>query len=292
MITIFTPTYNRLNKLKNLAKSLECQTNKDFEWLIVDDGSTDQTEAWINKYEKESSLNITYIRKSNGGKHSAHNVAVERCQGEWFICVDSDDTLVDDAIETIVNLTSANREVIGYVFVSAPSIDSVSKSWKKIDGKLVDIIDMKELYNIVETAIVIKQSILMKQKFPIFYRANGTREKFCPEGVLYNQLMSYGKFLAINKLIYIRKYQEDGLTNNIFSLWKQNINGVFAELNSRYLATRKYSFGKRMISHIKCILNINALCLEQKESIMKHTPSKRMSAVLFLPSILFKYMRF
>ena len=102
-LTIFTPTYNRAYTLPRLYKSLCQQTAQDFEWLVVDDGSTDETQMLFNTWLEEGKIPIRYITKENGGKPSAYNIAAKEAKGELFLCVDSDDYLVDNAVEKVLN---------------------------------------------------------------------------------------------------------------------------------------------------------------------------------------------
>ena len=90
-LTVFTPTYNRAVLLPRLYGSLLCQTCHEFEWLIVDDGSTDDTAKAAEIYIGNGNFPVRYVKKENGGKHTAHNLALEYAQGEWFFCVDSED---------------------------------------------------------------------------------------------------------------------------------------------------------------------------------------------------------
>ena len=99
MITILTPTYNREKTLKRAYESLLAQTNKDFEWIVVDDGSSDNTKSLIEGFINESKLDIRYIYKTNGGKHTALNVGTAEAKGELLLILDSDDYLSEDAIE-------------------------------------------------------------------------------------------------------------------------------------------------------------------------------------------------
>ena len=103
MITVFTPAYNREETLPALYESLAKQTCKDFEWVIVDDASSDGTEGLIRSYidSKDSSLTVRYYRQEHGGKHRAVNNGVSMADGEYFFIVDSDDRLLPDAIERI-----------------------------------------------------------------------------------------------------------------------------------------------------------------------------------------------
>lgn len=99
MLTIFTPTYNRAHLLPNLYQSLLNQKRVDFEWLIVDDGSTDGTEELVNQWIEEAVLTIRYFRKENSGKHTAINKGVQLAKGELFLIVDSDDVLAENALK-------------------------------------------------------------------------------------------------------------------------------------------------------------------------------------------------
>ena len=103
VITIFTPAYNRAYTIHKCYESLKRQTSKNFKWLVVDDGSTDNTRELILKWKEEADFEINYIYKKNGGMHTAHNTAYENIDTELNVCIDSDDYLTDDAVEIIIN---------------------------------------------------------------------------------------------------------------------------------------------------------------------------------------------
>lgn len=98
IVTILTPSYNRAHTLNRLYESLEKQSKKDFEWLIVDDGSTDGTRDLVDKIKKDATITIKYIYKNNGGKHTAINEGVKIIETPLTFIVDSDDYLTEDAI--------------------------------------------------------------------------------------------------------------------------------------------------------------------------------------------------
>ena len=104
-ITVFTPTYNRGYILESLYVSLKKQTNQSFKWLIVDDGSTDNTEEIVRSWRNEGLIDLQYYKQVNAGKMAAHNKGVELCDTEFFLCIDSDDYLTNDAIATIPEAT-------------------------------------------------------------------------------------------------------------------------------------------------------------------------------------------
>ncbi len=102
LLTVFTPTYNRCVELTRLYATLCEQTNMQFEWLIVDDGSTDSTKDMVSQWLESSPFPIRYFRQANAGKHVAHNRGAQEARGGLFMCVDSDDWLEPDAVETIL----------------------------------------------------------------------------------------------------------------------------------------------------------------------------------------------
>ena len=115
LITVFTPTYNRAYCLHKCYESMRRQTCKEFDWLIVDDGSNDGTKELVQKWsEEKNEFNIRYIYKTNGGMHTAYNTAYEHITTELAMNIDSDDYLTDSAIEDILDFWNKNkREDIG-----------------------------------------------------------------------------------------------------------------------------------------------------------------------------------
>lgn len=217
MITIFTPAYNRAYILPKLYNSLILQTNKDFEWLIVDDGSTDNTEELINSYILESKIEIRYVKQLNGGKHRAINRGVQMAKGELFFIVDSDDYLSDNAVDRMNYYYYQIKDEDSFVGVSGiriyPDGSKIggSASYTVLDSNAVDFRlvhkvagDMSEAYKI---------DILRKFPFP---EIEG--EKFCPEAVVWNRIAKVGKLRYFNEGIYICNYLPDGLTAKITKL--------------------------------------------------------------------------
>ena len=203
--------------LPRLFDSLLRQTNKDFEWIVVDDGSTDDTrEVVANLKEKcGGAFPMGYVYKANGGKHMAINIGAERARGELLFIADSDDLLTDDALETVANswhdisddksfagiagldITMDTREVIGS---GLPQ--------EHIDCNAIDIRyrhhvtgDMKEVF---------RTEVLREFPFPEF-----AGERFCPEQLVWFRMARRYRLRYINKPIYIADYQPDGITAGI-----------------------------------------------------------------------------
>ncbi|HFU3805388.1 TPA: glycosyltransferase family A protein, partial [Streptococcus suis] len=198
MLYIVTPTYNRAKELCTLYKTLKSQTCLDFIWLIVDDGSTDETSLLIAKFQEESYVAIEYLKKDNGGKHTAYNMALDYMPiFDCHIVVDSDDWLAIDAVENILqDLEKSSNKEIGIVY---PRYGRDSNpQWLPENVKYVSIPDIKLKYGLsIETAIVIKNLFIDQLRLPSF-----EGEKFLSEEIFYIRLSEFGKFLPLNKRIY------------------------------------------------------------------------------------------
>ena len=113
-ITVFTPTFNRATLLPRLYESLVNQTFLDFEWLIVDDGSTDDTFNFIESIKENDKIDIQYYYQNNAGKHAAINWGVELAKGDLFFIVDSDEVMIESGLQTIV--------AVSYTHLTLPTI--------------------------------------------------------------------------------------------------------------------------------------------------------------------------
>lgn len=219
-ITVFTPTFNRAYTLHKCYESLIRQTNQNFEWLIIDDGSTDNTNALVNKWQLESRIKIRYIYKENGGMHSGYNVAYDNISTELSVCVDSDDYLLDDAIEKIVDFWDNNKsdDVAGVV-----GLNVTNKS--EIIGKPLPNLKRIKIYDYYnrlkgrgDKKMIYRPEIMRKFKSPEF-----KGEKLFPTAYKYfNADLEYD-MLVINEPFCVVEYMEDGFTNNIIKQYKNNL---------------------------------------------------------------------
>lgn len=289
IISIFTPTYNRAYLLKALKSCMDKQKNMNFEWIIIDDGSTDNTEKLVNSWlEQTTPYCIKYIKQKNQGKHIAFNEAVKYAKGEWFICVDSDDQLTENAVNIMTSdVNEFPYGCVGIVYPKELADVYKEKEWEKINGKKIDIMDLKVEYGIPESTILMKMSEFQDLEFPQM-----ENEKFIPESWLYQKLIQRGKFLAKNKKFYIAEYQDDGLTKNVWNLWAKNAMGVLSVLREKYNLLGKYSLMRKSIERIKCIININTICMASGKKIKKESPAPIKSKILILPSYYFYKKRY
>ena len=223
-LTIFTPVYNRADLIDRLYESLRRQTNHNFIWLIVDDGSTDNLQQKIERLNKELDFEIRYYYQKNQGKHAAHNMGVEKCDTELFFCVDSDDYLKEGAVEKILTVHEMNlsRKVLGYFFRKVDTEGNVSGGRFSIRNNVVGLREIYYRYGFVgELAIVLKTDLIKGFSFPTY-----ANEKFVSEKVLYNQLSSIAPMVYVDEAIYVFEYQESGYTMNSNKLLAKNPKGA------------------------------------------------------------------
>ena len=220
-VTVFTATYNRMDLLKKLYDSLVKQTNKNFEWIIVDDGSTDDTSTVVQKFLSENELDISYIYQENGGKHRAVNKGLDRAKGQLFFIVDSDDALLPKAIATVIDRFTTiqdNPKYAGVAFNRGYSETVIVG--ETFEGEFIDCDNLHRVkYNILgDKAEVYRTEILKEIKFPEI-----EEENFMSEVVLWNEVARRGhKLRWFNEIIYISDYLEDGLTKNSTAIFKKN----------------------------------------------------------------------
>lgn len=249
-LTIFTPTYNRAHFLSNLWESLCKQNNKNFIWLVVDDGSIDNTYELIEKWIKFSPFEIEYVYQPNGGKHIAHNHAVSICKTPLFMCVDSDDLLVPWAVDLIESYyKESNRQkndIIGWCnrrgdLKGKPVND---KNWPQDEPRLSCVELFEKLNFHGETSLVWRTEYLKQYQFPRI-----VEENFVTEMVLYYQVSNTAKMQLKNDIFYLFEYHSDGYTKAGLKLKKGNPIGTAIAFKVKWL----FAVGKinRILSQVK-----------------------------------------
>ena len=244
-ITVFTPAYNRAHLLPRLFQTLKQQTNSSFEWMIVDDESSDDTETVVRQFTSEkTSFPIRYYKQKHGGKHRATNLAVKHAAGSYLFIVDSDDWLPDNAIELLENWLQgiqgiptlcgvagqkalADGKPVGNSFMGKEYVDASSLERKKlhIEGDKAEVFDIEVLRN---------------HPFPEF-----EGEFFLTEAVCWNAIAADGYRLRwYQEPIYFCEYLEDGLTKT----GANDLNGHIANFQG-------YSYYIRQCLTIKNKLN-------------------------------------
>ncbi|SKC33073.1 putative glycosyltransferase EpsJ [Photobacterium piscicola] len=262
-ISIITPLYNRAHYLNILAESIHNQNIKwlsKIEWIVVDDGSTDNASEVIEDIKSKINFKLKYLRKENGGKHTAVNLGIDYAKGKYLTIVDSDDHLVDNALDSLFSsLSDCDYEINAF-----------------IDGKSQYPYFDKEIYSLDEfiklggdRLIVIKTNVFRKNKFPIY-----KKERFVTESVIWNKVVDKYNIHCFNYPIITGEYIDGGLTNNYQELLKNNPKGVFSLLDTNLnLLKFKLNIVKQTAFHFAAIFSIkNTIKVFKKYPLNKSIP--------------------
>ncbi len=275
LITVFTPAYNRAYSLPRTYESLRGQECKNFLWLIVDDGSTDNTAGLVQQWQQtETEFEIRYIFKENGGMHTAHNTAYENIDTELNICIDSDDALAPHAIAQI---TEAWQHMKSADYAGIIGLDS------DFQGNVLGVNLPKDTVSTTlqrflssggsgDKKLVLRTDVV--REFPAYPVFPG--EKFVPLGSLYAMIDQKYELLILNEILCLVEYMPDGSTKNMFSQYFRNPNGF------RY--SRLVSLSGNISSKRKFVLYIHyvAESLLAKKKIFTDAPQK-LPALLAFP---------
>lgn len=226
-LTILTPTYNRLQTLEALYRSLSAQTCLDFEWVVVDDGSTDGTSVWLDSCQAQSTaFSVRSATQANRGKHVALNTGVQAAHGEWIFIVDSDDLLTPDAVSSVF-------AAIEQASVAGQLVSGVC--FRKVDmrGRLLGRPYTLEVIPFLgrptqvgrmvqgDLAYVFRRELMAQLPFPVI-----PGEKFVPELYIWNQIADRGPiWFYLDRAIYRCEYLDDGYTRNFSTHMRRNPGG-------------------------------------------------------------------
>lgn len=275
MLTIFTPTYNRGNLLYRIYDSLKEQTVSGFEWLIVDDGSSDNTEEIVSQWANENIIKIRYIKKENGGKHTAFNAGVQNAKGELFFCVDSDDYVPCDCVESILDAWSGVKEdnVAGIVGMKTDT------DGKLLCGEFPEGVAYSKTYELVrkyqcfgEKSLIYKTEVLKKYPYPEI-----AGERFVTECVVYDRIDQDYTMLLLDKVLTICEYQPDGLTGTIFSTMLKNPTGY------KIYYSRRIDMAQTFKERVGYIIRYNAFDILSNEKKYGYTGKHRLLTMILKP---------
>ena len=273
-LTVFTLTYNRAYCLSRCYESLLRQTNKDFEWLVVDDGSTDNTKELVESWMQEKKIDIRYIYKKNGGMHTGYNTAYDNIFTELAISIDSDDYMTDDAVEKILTFWEKNKApqyagIVGLdVFPNGEVIGTElpdQKSCKIYDlyNRLGGKGDKKQIY---------RPELIRPFKSPEY-----EGEKLFPTCYKYFMVDLDYEMLILNEPLCVVEYMPDGFTKNIIKSYKNNLNNyIFYRkfIMSYPNATKKHQYRFAIHYVAECLL-------AKRKHIIKESPKKGMTLLAF-----------
>lgn len=276
-LTIFTPTYNRAYCLPVLYQSLCRQTCQEFEWVIVDDGSVDNTRILVEQWEKEGKICIRYFWQENSGKAQAHNRGVELAEGRLFTCVDSDDALDADGVERIIAIWNEHPDKIGII---SPKKGMDGRTTTRWNGAVqyCTLYDAYRKYGLKGDAMLIyRTSVIRKYKFPVFHG-----EKFVKESYLYDRLDQEGVMYITKESFYRAEYLEDGYTLRMDSILRENPYGYQAYIMQRLKLDQKLKY-----KMIDTILYISSKRMVKNQRLLEDAVYPVLTCLLYFPSLIY-----
>lgn len=262
-VTIFTAAYNRIHTLPKLYESIKHQTSNDFEWIIVDDGSTDGTSEYINQLLKNNALEdkkikIVYFKQENGGKHRAFNKGIELADSELFFSVDSDDTISNDAVEKIIkywNLYRDNKNILGLCFRRGdPETKQMLGSPFKKEVSFASPQKINYLWGkTCDKAEIFRTEIIKNNKFPTI-----DGEKFLSEAAWIFPIAKtpHKNMICLNEIIRYTKYYEDGLTRNWKEVMMKNPRGYIRYYKTLLTIPYSYLHPRFILGTIKQLIKL------------------------------------
>lgn len=279
-LTVFTPAYNRAHLLPRLYESLCRQTSDDFEWLVIDDGSSDNTKELVVQWIRENRIVIRYIYQQNQGMHGAHNTAYSNINTELNTCVDSDDYMTDNAVELILKKWNSidqqkyagvigldaleSRQIIGTEFQTAyTTLEDFYLQGGKGDKKLVYRTDVIKRY----------------PEYPVF-----EGEKYVGLGTKYLFIDKDYQLATLNAVLVIVEYQDNGSSNTMFAQYLKYPKGFIYNR----ITTMQYSKSIKR-KFIEAIHYISSCIILKKRNFLNDSPEKLLT-LLAIPFGMLLYL--
>lgn len=268
VLTVFTPTYNRAYCLHQCYESLVMQTCKDFIWMIIDDGSTDDTKNLVDKWKKDNLIDIEYIWQENQGMHGAHNTAYASIKTELNVCIDSDDYMPIDAVEKIISLwkTHGSKNVSGIIGLDANVEGKIIGSNLPSNLKTATLFDLYYRHGVSGDKKLVYRTDLTKHfPYPVF-----ENEKYVGLAYKYYKLDQRYEMLLLNEVLCCVEYLPDGSSLNMLQQYRKNPKG-FAFYRKELM---KLPFASKKFKYRQAIHLVSSSLLSKDINFIKEAPNK------------------
>ena len=270
-LTVFTPAYNRAHTLPRTYQSLVEQECKDFVWMIIDDGSTDNTselvKEWINR---NNGFEIRYIYKENGGMHTAHNVAYENIDTELNVCIDSDDAMAKDAVRKILDKWEVVREkgYAGIIGLDADFSNNIIGKGFPSELKETTVIGYYNNGGSGDKKLVYRTDIINQYPpYPVF-----EGEKYVALAYKYRLIDQQYKMAVLDEVLCNVEYQSDGSSMNMLKQYLKNPKGFafWRKICMEYTDSKKRLF-------MECIHYVSSSIICKNKYFISESPKKCMT---------------
>ena len=275
-LTVFTPAYNRAYSIHLCYESLCRQTCKDFVWLVVDDGSTDNTKELIESWQKkDNGFEIKYVYKPNGGMHTAHNTAYENIDTEINVCIDSDDYMTDDAVEKIVNLwkEKGDKKYAGIIALDCLQNGEIIGSELEKDRETTTLKGFYQRGGKGDKKLIYRTDVM--KSYPPYPEFEG--EKYVSIAYKYYLADEDYELLILNEPVCVVEYMSDGSSTNMYRQYLKNPKG-FAFI--RKVDMQKADSLKELF---RCTTHyVSSSIISKNKNFIKESP-KKAATVLSIP---------
>ena len=275
-LTVFTPAYNRAYSIHLCYESLCRQTCKDFVWLVVDDGSTDNTKELIESWQKnDNGFEIKYVYKPNGGMHTAHNTAYENIDTEINVCIDSDDYMTDDAVEKIVNLwkEKGDKKYAGIIALDCLQNGEIIGTELEKDRETTTLKGFYQRGGKGDKKLIYRTDVM--NSYPSYPEFEG--EKYVSIAYKYYLADEDYELLILNEPVCVVEYMSDGSSTNMYRQYLKNPKG-FAFI--RKVDMQKADSLKELF---RCTTHyVSSSIISKNKNFIKESP-KKAATVLSIP---------
>lgn len=287
ILTVFTPTFNRADLIHKCYNSLKSQTNKKFKWLVIDDGSTDNTKELIMRWKEEADFCIEYIYKNNGGMHSAHNKAYENIDTELNICIDSDDYMTEDAVGKIIKAWKEKKSdhIAGLAGLDIYTDGNVIGTRFPENLNEATLFDIYHKYGVVGDKKLVYRSELTKN-FP-YPEYEG--EKYVGLDYKCHKLDENYKLALINEPLCVVEYLPEGSSKNMLKQYRRNPRGwCFYRIENMKIPNTSLGYKFK-----ECIHFVSSNLILKNNIIVKNSPYKFLTVCAFpLGILLYTYVMY
>jgi len=274
-LTVFTPTYNRAHTLARTYKSLCNQTCNDFEWLVIDDGSIDNTEELVKGWIVEGRISIRYIKKENGGLHTGYTMAIANMETELNVCIDSDDFMPDNGVEIIVTTWKnecRGKNLAGIIGLDY-HLDGTPNGGMFANEGIYHIYEIRGFHRGDDKKVCRTDLLKALKPMPVF-----EGEKNFNPIYYYIQVDAQYKFQVINKNLCFIDYQPDGMSAGIFRQFRDSPHS-FAQLRRLYMSMNY----EKWTTHFRNSIHYVSSCIFGKEWDFLKTSPRPFTTLLAIP---------
>lgn len=282
-LTVFTPAYNRAHTIGRTYESLCRQTCQDFEWLIVDDGSTDNTRELVESWIQEKKISIRYIYQENQGMHGAHNTAYRNITTELNTCIDSDDYMPDDAVEKICSFWKqhGSDQYAGLIGLDQTEDGRIIGTSFPEDMKETTLSGFYQQGGKGDKKLVYRTDVIRKYpEYPLF-----EGERYVGLGYKYQLIDQDYSLLTLNEPLVVVEYQDDGSSRNMYKQYWNNPKG-FAFIRKQDMRYKKSC--KRKIE--SCIHYVASSIRAKNRYFIQESPLPVLTILSIIPGIIWYFI--